>query len=246
LASPYDAFAWFYDRYWNERFHQAAFPVIERIFLSQLPRGAAVLDLCCGTGYLARLLMTRGFRVTGIDGSRAMVRCARRNVPEAEFRVADCRRFRSANLFHGVVSTFDSLNHVLTAPELEQVFINVARATRKGGLFAFDILLEYAYRTKWADNFALVRDDHVLAITGDGFHESTGIAQCRITMFRLIKGNWQRSDVTVQERCYTTSEVTRALEGAGFGDVAILDARDLGMQGELGEGRAFVTTRRTV
>ncbi|MFN7992495.1 MAG: class I SAM-dependent methyltransferase [Bryobacteraceae bacterium] len=246
MASPYDVFAWFYDRYWNERFHHAAFPVIERIFLSHLPRRAAVLDLCCGTGYLAGLIVPRGFRVTGIDGSREMIRCARRKVPEAQFRVADCRRFRSGDLFDGVVSTFDSLNHILTAAELEQVCMNVARATKKGGLFAFDILLEQAYRTKWADNFALVRDDHVLAITGDGFHESTGIAQCRITMFRHIKGKWQRSDVTVQERCYTTSEVTRALEGGGFSGVTIYDARDLGMQGELGEGRAFVTARRTV
>ncbi len=218
--------------------------MLQRIFVSKMPANARVLDVCCGTGYLARLLVSRGLRVTGIDVSAEMVGCARRNVAEAEFLVADCRDFHLPGRFHGAVSTFDSLNHVLTMPDLERVFCNVHQALRRGGLFAFDMLLEEAYRTRWADNFALVRDDHVLAITGNGFHETTRLAECRITMFRLDGNVWQRSDITVTERCYTAQEITQALDAAGFTGINLYDARDLGMQGDLGEGRVFVTAQR--
>src|SRR5213079_3120439 len=68
----YDDFAWFYHRYWNEEFHSAAFPILERIWLPRLPARAHILDICCGSGYLAGLLTDRGYRVTGFDLSSAM------------------------------------------------------------------------------------------------------------------------------------------------------------------------------
>ena len=80
--------------------------------------------------------------------------------------------------------------------------------------------MESAYRTNWADAFSVVRDDHVLLISGTGFDFRTHLAQCRITMFRLLDGAWRRSDVSY-------------------------DARDLGMSGQLGQGRTFVVTRRS-
>lgn len=38
------------------------------------PRGASVLDVATGTGLVARALAARGYRVTGIDASEAMLR----------------------------------------------------------------------------------------------------------------------------------------------------------------------------
>ena len=78
------------------------------------------------------------------------------------------------------------------------------------------MLLESAYQTNWTDAFSLVRDDHVLLLSGSGFDFRTRMAQCRITMFRLLDGVWRRSDVEVHERCYTTKEIDAALSRAGF------------------------------
>ena len=115
---------------------------------------------------------------------------------------------------------------------------------KRGAPFAFDILLESAYQTNWADAYSLVRDDHVLVLSGSGFDFRTRLAECRITMFRLLDGVWMRSDVLVQERCYTTGEIDAALSRAGFEGTACYDARDLGMSGQLGQGRTFVVTTR--
>jgi len=240
----YDDFAWFYNRYWNEEFHSLAFPILERIWLPRLPRKGRILDVCCGTGYLAGLLAERGYRVTGIDASEEMIGHARENVPAGAFHVAEASAFKVLGKFDGAVSTFDSLNHILSEEALLAAFQRTAAALKPGAPFVFDMLLESAYQTNWTDNFTLVRDDRVLLITGSGFDLRTHVAQCRITMFRLMDGVWRRSDVEVHERCYTMQEIDAALERAGFEHTECYDARDLGMSGQLGQGRTFVITTR--
>ena len=81
--AAYDDFAWFYNHYWNEDFHALAFPILERIWLARVPAGSRILDVCCGTGYLAGMLVGRGYRVEGVDVSAEMIAYARRNVPGA-------------------------------------------------------------------------------------------------------------------------------------------------------------------
>ena len=235
----YDDFAWFYHRYWNEEFHSAAFPILERIFLPRLPDHARVLDVCCGSGYLAGLLTGRGFRVTGFDASPAMIDLARIHAPDAHFEVADATNFRTRWKFDGAVCTFDSLNHILTPAALSAVLRRIAAALKPGAPFAFDVLLEAAYQTDWADNFSLVRNDHVLVISGSGFDFRTRLANCRITTFRRTGKQWRRADTEIQERCYSTQEMDRALCEAGFVKTSCYHARDFGMAGQLGEGRVF-------
>jgi SAM-dependent methyltransferase len=241
----YDDFAWFYDRYWNEDFHGIAFPILERIWLPRVPAGARILDVCCGTGYLAGLLAPRGYRVTGVDQSAEMIAYARRHVPGADFHVADAADFAFPPQFDAAVSTFDSLNHIVEYPCLEAAFRNTAAALNPGAPFVFDVLFEEAYQTHWGECFTIVRDDHLLAITGAGYDFRTRAAQATFTMFRLIDGQWRRSDAVMREQCYTAPEIDGALTRAGFGEILCYDARDLGMGGQLGEGRTFyIATKR--
>jgi SAM-dependent methyltransferase len=214
--AAYDEFAWFYDRYWNEEFHSAAFPILERIVLDRLPAGARVLDVCCGSGYLAGMLADRGFHVAGFDASPAMIDLARVRAPKGHFEVADAARFRTRTRFDAAVCTFDSLNHILDPVDLNSAFLRVAAALKPGAAFAFDILLERAYRTDWAENFSIVQGDHVLVISGSGFDFRTRLAHCRITTFRQDNGCWRRADTEVRERCYAVEEIDAALQGAGF------------------------------
>src|SRR5215510_2597705 len=123
-ASAYDSFAWFYHRYWNEEFHSLAFPILERIWLPRVPPGGAILDVCCGTGYLAGLLADRGYKVTGIDASPEMIRYARIHVPAAQFHIAEAVSFQLNTKHQAAVSTFDSLNHILRLEYLQRTICN--------------------------------------------------------------------------------------------------------------------------
>src|SRR5262249_1355687 len=128
--------------------------------------------------------------------------------------------------------------------DLRESFQRITAVLKPGATFAFDVLLEDAYHTGWAENFSIVRDDHVLVIAGSGFDFRTRIANCRITMFRREKGRWRRSDTEVNERCYAGEEIDQALRQAGFKTISCYSAQDLGMAGQLGVGRVFYVVSR--
>jgi SAM-dependent methyltransferase len=235
----YDHFAWFYSRGWGTDYHTQLQPVLEDHICPRLPAAGWVLDVCCGSGDLSRALLDRGYRVTGIDGSGEMLCHARRQAAEAEFRLADARDFHFPPQFDAALSTFDSLNHLLTLDELEEVFENVCHALVPGGLFVFDLNMQEAFETLWRGSFSSVEDTAV-GIT-NGSYDPVGKVGCAlVTLFRLDDGDiWRRSDVKVLEKCYTLEEITDALERTGFSAIETHDAWELGMRGDLAMGRSF-------
>lgn len=58
-------------------------------FLTLLPRKGTILDIGCGPGRDALFFTERGFSVTGIDFSPAMIERARQKSPKAKFEVMD-------------------------------------------------------------------------------------------------------------------------------------------------------------
>jgi SAM-dependent methyltransferase len=239
--SDYDEFAWLYNRYWGAPFSRLIFPIVNRLLLSHLPERARVLDLCCGTGQFAALLSARGFRVTGLDGSRQMLRYARWNAPAAELVLADARSFTLPAVYEGVVSVFDSLNHIMDLEELKAVFHNVRRSLRKNGMFLFDVNMPGAFRSRDLDVSAIVRADHACIVRRHYFALQR-IVRWYLTMFRLEQGSWKRRDLLISERIYRDQEIRSALAGAGFRRISVYDAgKDLRMTG--GQGRSIFVAR---
>lgn len=239
--SPYDAFAWFYQEYWGREVPLQLFAAVEELLLPHVARGARLLDLCCGTGQVAGALAARGFEVTGLDASREMLRHARQNAPGVRFVRADARSFRVASPYDAVVSTFDSLNHILTLGELLRVFGNVRRALRPAGLFFFDVNLERGFRRHWQEQFSVVEPERVCIVSG-AYDAAARLGRYDFTLFRPAGGAWRRADFSIAERCYTTRELKGALRRARFDSVKVYDAaRDAGLADHA--GRAFFLAR---
>lgn len=152
--TDYDRLASVYDRHWAF-FAEGIVPVLDRLVLGDLPDGSHVIDLCCGTGRLARMLTDR-FEVSGIDGSSRMIDIAKRNAPEARFIIADAREFALDGQAAAVVSTFDSLNHVMSIGDLTDVFLRVRAVLEPGGSFVFDMNMENGYMARWHGDLSIV------------------------------------------------------------------------------------------
>lgn len=240
--ADYDPFAWVYNRQWGPEFSRRVLPVIEKLVLSKLPQAARILDLACGTGHLAALLAERGYRVTGLDMSEEMIRYARQNAPSAEFIVDDARTFEASTPFHAVVSTYDSLNHIMSAEELRNVFRNVYAGLEANGLFLFDLNLEEGYRERWRRSFGIVEDDYVCVVRSR-FDPDESVARALITIFRPAAHRWNRTDLELLQRCYPQAQVVSLLQDAEFHDVEAFDAQaDLGWSRE--PGRVFFRARK--
>lgn len=243
--ADYDAFAWFYHHHWAHRFTPLSTAMIDHALRPHLPEQASVLDVCCGSGEAAHELSLRKHRVTGLDASDQMVRYARQKSPKSHFFCADARRFRLKQVFHGAISTFDSVNHFLSPEDLSPVFSNVQECLRRGGVFVFDALMEEAYQRTWNQSGTLVDADYACFIRG-GYDSSAKSGITNITLFRKSP-NWERTDTSFRERCYSPEQITELLHGAGFSRVECVDAhKDLGVAYEFSSGRAvFLATAST-
>jgi len=86
-------------------------PWLDR-FASCLPPGAPVLDIGCGSAEpIAKHLIGRGFDVSGVDASPAMVSMCRERFPGREWAVADMRTLALGRAFQGLVA-WDSFFHL--------------------------------------------------------------------------------------------------------------------------------------
>ncbi len=242
IYSDYDRFAWFYNLYWGPEFSSPALAIYNVLLFPHLPDGCRILDLCCGTGQIAAGLSERGYQVTGLDGSAAMLRFARKNAPLAEFIQADARTFTMPQRFQAVLSAFDSLNHVMKLEELTAVFRNVYNVMANGdSVFLFDLNIED--ESEFAgQSLDMVEEDHACIVRGS-YDRLEKLKRYDVTMFQVEEDGWQRSDLTLYQRYYDNLEVLGALADAGFQRVKTYDARrEFGFT--LSDGRMFYLARK--
>jgi len=112
-----------------------------------------ILDVACGQGVLARLLATKGARVTGVDASLELIKSARQRADastQLSFHVADAR-----DLSFLPENEFDSAACILAIQNIhpiQPVFHGVARALKPAGRFAL-VMMHPAFRgpkeTSW-------------------------------------------------------------------------------------------------
>ncbi len=216
--ADYDNFAWFYNQELGE-FAEHIFPALKIIAGDKLPAKANILDLCCGTGQLAKVLIEKCYRVTGIDGSKEMLRYAKSNAPNAEFINEDARTFKLPSIYDAVFSTFDALNHVMTIEELRAVFKNVNRCLVKGGIFIFDLTTEKHFETqKIFNNQVKERPDCLFTIRCD-YTQENKTGKFHFTIFQPEGKRWKRSDIVLHQTWYPCEDVKSALEKAGFSGI---------------------------
>lgn len=230
----YDPFAMIYNRGMAEDFCRRAWPAVEKLLLSSVPQKSRILDLCCGSGQMARELSNRGYDVVGLDGSSQMIELASTNAPKASFILADARRFSLAPRFNAVLCSFNSLAHATNVEELTSILRNAHAALKPGGQLLFDISLESAYTSKWRGSFGDAQTDAAW-IVRPSYDSKTRLATNEVTVFKRDGDWWQRSDFAITQRCFSENELRGALALADFIYVDAFDAeKDLKMGGEWG------------
>ena len=228
--AAYDKFAAVYDRYWAETFAKDLRPVLGQHFLPVIPRPGAILDLCCGTGQIAKWLSDLGFRVVGVDGSSEMLAVARAKAPSVDYILADARQFRVAEPCSAALSTFDSMNHLPSTADLAAAFRNVHAALRPDGLFLFDMNMEAGFIASSGEE-QTIADGGYVCLVESTYDRRTGVGVSEITIFRERDGGWARTDFTIREYCYSEGAVREQLLRAGFQSVATFDAvKEFGMR----------------
>jgi SAM-dependent methyltransferase len=99
-------------------------------------KGAKVLDIASGPGYVAAAAARRGASVAAVDFSAAMVAAARRRYPDIDFQEGDAEELPFENgVFDAAVMNFGILH--LSQPE--NALAEAFRVLRSEGKFAFTV-----------------------------------------------------------------------------------------------------------
>ena len=177
-----------------------------------------VVDLGCGSGLWARELDKAGYPVLGIDQSAAMLRIARRRVPEARFRRAS---FLQAELPScGAVTAigevfnylFDSANQLDT---LVRFFDRVREALRPGGLFIFDVAGPGRSGGPGRRQRHFQGDDWAVLVETEE-DDKHAILTRHITSFRRVGKRYRRTDEVHRLRLYRAPDLLAVLRSLGF------------------------------
>jgi SAM-dependent methyltransferase len=195
----------------------AAGPVIVRRLRAAGIRHGLVVDLGCGSGILAKYLLTRGYDVHGVDASADMIRIARRVAPRATFAIGNALDAALPRC-RAVVATGESMTY-LTArarpdAQLGRHIRRASRALEPGGLLIFDAIVAdpaqpLRYRTwrasaRWA------------VLTESGEELRRRIVTRRITTFVRSGSGYRRGFERHRVGVYRRERIVSMLAAAGF------------------------------
>lgn len=224
---PYDALARVYDDWTADNdYGRWARHIVD---VASLTEGSSVLDLCCGTGRLTRLLHDAGMVVTGVDVSRPMLDRAARALPEEtvllerDLARPDLDLGVENGAFDACVCSFDSLNYFTDERALQAVFDHAAAALRPGGVLVFDVntrrkLAEVLGDSHYGDDL----DDFAYVWRNRYAPESRS---CRFLISLFVRDGdaFVRAEETHVQRWFERSELVGAAERAGLAVLGVTD-----------------------
>lgn len=226
MADPYARLAGVYDELVVDPCFSSWADFVERTWSADLDGVRRVLDVCCGTGLMTAELSSRGYAMSGLDASAAMLAEARvrlgSDVPLAEVALPDLRDEPGlAGPFDAMVSTFDGFNY-LDESALRLTLRRLAERLRPGGWLVFDVHAE-AILAVVRDNPVILgdRDDVRWAVT---YVVDEDARTCRSIM--RWESDLRPGESFVEEHLqylHSADVVSAALSGAGLELVSVTD-----------------------
>lgn len=182
-----------------------------------LTRGAKILDLCCGQGRHSLELARRGFQVTGVDLSEALLYAAKKRAEEEKLEVTfiqcDMRDIEFKEGFDAVINMFSSFGYLESEAEDEKVLMRISQALKEGG----KLLLDVINRDKLVRDFQArewhAADEGWLVLEERTFDHLSGRMETR---WVCVARDGVRYERLSSVRLYTPSELRTMIERAGL------------------------------
>jgi SAM-dependent methyltransferase len=224
FAETYDAFThgvYQYERWTGRLLAQAQARGLQ---------GNRLLDVACGTGLSFLPMLERGWRVTGVDLSPAMLEVAQAKVDDdVELHVADMRDLPQLGEFDLIWSLNDSLNYLLSVDELRSALRSMARNLAPRGILLFDLNTLLTFENFFSHSETREAGGKRFLWKG---HTSLEPAAPTAIYEAHYAVEGEGKEHVHRQRHFKEAEVLAAIEDAGLRCLAVLGES----QGELEEG----------
>ncbi len=246
--ADYDAFSFCYDRFTEDVDYSFRVSRLLQLFEKYDKKPTLLLDLACGTGNFSFPLAEAGIDVIGVDCSEGMLAAAMAKLPEGATNPLFLNQYAEELELYGTVdgaiSMLDSLNHITEYENFLRALERVSLFLEKDRLFIFDLNTPYKHKEVLGDN-TFVREDETAFCVWQNEYDGKNTVDIFLDFFVENKnGFYERLSESFSEVAYTTEQVMKALEGAGFELVAALDDMTDNPPTEISERITYIVRKK--
>lgn len=246
-VDPYSHLAEIYDHLMRHVDYAYWADYIELVFRRFESKPKTLLELACGTGNLAMLLSDRGYNLTGVDRSAAMI-----SVAENKARVAGKKlTFKRGDMvsppvtgpFDAVLCLYDSVNYLLDLGSIQRLLQEVKRHLNDQGLFVFDACTEMNSKRYFHKQ---IDQDSINGITYIRRSEYLPDQRIQVNEFQLVS---QRDGERVhqierhEQRIYPVTDLQSAITASGLEYIGAFDGFTFSKASERSNRVHFVARR---
>ena len=137
MTKVFDEYSTYYNLLYQDKDYAKEADYVSNLIQKFCPNAKYILELGCGTGKHASLLLKKDYNVFGIDLSETMLHEAKKlNIDCTE---GDVRTFRANRTFDAVISLFHVASYQITNQDLKDYFETANTHLEKNGIFIFDV-----------------------------------------------------------------------------------------------------------
>ena len=221
----YDIFLEYYDRIvrsTNNPLEDEVEFLVEDCIKQHKPETKTILETACGTWEVARELISRKHKVTGLDISEKMLKKAEENIDKKNLVLADMTNFDLDKTFDAVLCNYNSICHLLKWEQWQAFFKMTSNHLEKDWLFVFDIntLFEFDSITSDFAQFYNFDDDTVCL----EMEKKDWIYEWLVKIFKKSsEGKFDLIEEVVRENSFPINKIKKELKEQGFKILEMID-----------------------
>jgi len=234
-ADTYSKFATYYDAYVGE------FNPDIPVYLHFAEDAAHILEIGCGTGRVLKPLLEKGYRVTGVDISPAMLNVAGQKLSpyiiSGQLDLVEHNLCRSALqcMYDRIFITFYTFNYLLDSVDSDNFVRNVFRMLTRDGLLVADLFYPSALSNpgqagRWKSRTFTMKGRKITLMDK---RKLSGDIEIRIQ--RYIEGDTV-DEIVSERRFFDKSSIEKLLSEAGFNNIRFADGYTISGLHELNPG----------
>lgn len=216
-SRPYAEIAGIYDRIMSHVNYLEWAQYLAEVFDRFHPGVRTVLETACGTGNLALLLHTMGYRLTCTDISPEMLGIAARKFRRAgaaiPAAVADMAFMPVRPRFDAVICMYDSMNYLTTPGKFRAAIRNAAGVLGPGGIFVFDVCTVRNSELFFRDGSVT---ETIAGVEYERVCRYDPVERIQENRFTIIRSGDSQIREVHRQRIYLLDEVEEMIAGAPF------------------------------